>query len=271
MILKNITIQNLGSIDYLSQDFSDRLNIINTRRADELFYAIRLTLNHKMPTQKIIADQSTRIEARINLDGSDYSITVTPDRSGILRLICYGEGGLMDTDKYLYLSSHCYEQDNADTYDGDDRDSVPKFLKYLNEDYYFEPRELSERTGGLSDLKAFRRQLRLFAEEFEPCLLREGKQYEMTVDKNGRYSVRSRISPDETVCLGESEDVLFSYLCFLYTAKFWSDFDEIRDFNRIKKPLIIKSFFERLDEGIDTTNILDETEKAERQVIILKR
>ncbi len=271
MILKNITIQNLGSIDYLSQDFSDRLNIIHTHRPDELFYAIRLTLNHKIPTQKIIADQSTRIEAKVRLDGRDYSVTVAPDRSGILRLICYGEGGLMDTDQYLYLSSHCYEQDNADTYDGDDRDSVPKFLKYLNEDCYFEPRELSERTDGLSDIKAFRRQLRLFADKFEPRLLRDGKQYEITVDENGRYDLRGRSSPDEAVHLSESEDVLFSYLCFLYTAKFWSDFDEIRDFNRIKKPIIVKSFFERLDEGIDTSEILDETEKAERQVIILKR
>ena len=272
MILKNITIQNLGSIDYLSQEFSDRINIINTRQTDEMFYAIKLSLNHKTPPQEEIkTDKSTRIDATVNLGGEDFDITIAPDESGMLRLVCYGSGGLTDTNQYLYLSSHCEEQDNADTYDGENPDSVPKFLQYLSEDYYFPDRELSEKTDGLSDIKSFRRQLRLFVNEFEPRLIREGKQYEIRMDKNGRYTVRSRISPSETVHLSESENLLFSYLCFLYNAKFWDDFNEMRDLNRVKKPLIVKSLLERIDEGIDITEILDQTKKTERQVIILKR
>jgi hypothetical protein len=37
----------------------------------------------------------------------------------------------------------------------------------------------------------------------------------------------------------------------------------------IKKPLIIKDFLERLDESIDTKDIIDRTVKLGRQVIIL--
>jgi hypothetical protein len=72
-----------------------------------------------------------------------------------------------------------------------------------------------------------------------------------------------------SVCLSESEQVLFRYLCFLRTAEFWRGFEELRNLHGIKKPLIIKDFLERLDESIDTKDIIDRTVKLGRQVIIL--
>jgi hypothetical protein len=71
------------------------------------------------------------------------------------------------------------------------------------------------------------------------------------------------------VCLSESEQILFRYLCFLRTAEFWRGFEEIRNLHGVKKPLIIKDFLERLDESIDTSSIINRTMELGRQVIIL--
>jgi hypothetical protein len=144
-----------------------------------------------------------------------------------------------------------------------------RFLQYANEDVFFSRNELSRRTGDLSNLKTFRAYLRRFTADFQPELIRDGKQYEIVLQSNGLYGVRQKNDDGMSVCLSESEQVLFRYLCFLRTAEFWRGFEEIRNLHGVKKPLIIKDFLERLDESIDTKDIIDRTVKLGRQVIIL--
>ena len=272
MILRNITVINLGAIEHFSCDFEGGLNVLGARYADELSYAIRVLLNHKdiMPLPQDAVRADSQILAKIFMEDRQYGIVALPDAvRKCFVLKAYSEQGRDVTGEYLYLTDHCAEQDRSDVFEGTDKDLPLRFLQYANEDVFFARNELSRRTGELSNLKAFRAYLRSFTANFQPELIREGKQYEIVLGNDGHYGVRHKNDGEMSVCLSESEQILFRYLCFLRTAEFWRGFEELRNLHGVKKTLIIKDFLERLDESIDTSDIIGRTSALGRQVIIL--
>ena len=271
MILRNINIQNLGSVTHFSQDFAADLNVLEEKALDEISYAIRSVLNHKIPPSPLRwLKGGTRVEANVLIDGKNYLVLAAPNEAYKgLKLRCYDDDGIDITAEYLYLTSHCYEQDLSDVFAGEEEKMLLRFLKYANEDLYYSPRELSEKTDGLSDVKAFRTYLRSFIEDFQPEPLRDEKEYEIIIEKCGRYAVRCKIDSSTPSALSESERTLFRYLCFLLTAEFWQGFEELRNLHSIKKPLLVSNFLERLDEAIDVGHLLLRTRRLKRQIIIL--
>ena len=270
MILKNITIQNLGSITYLSQEFKEGLNILVDYRRDELSFAFKFISGHKIPPPpNISVGVDTRIEATVLLAEKEYRVTALPDASGKFKLFCKDLSEKDVTNEYLYLTAHSYEQDLTDVFSGKEEEILLRFLKYANEDLYYAKDELSKSTDGLSDIKAFRRYLRDFLDNFEPELLRDGKGYEIVLRKDGRYAVRCKTRGSYENTLSESEKMTFRYLCFLRTAEFWHGFEQIRNLHSIKKPLLISGFLEKLDESIDVGELLLRTEKLKRQTILI--
>lgn len=272
MILRNITIINLGTIESFSYNFTDGLNVLRTRYTNDLAFVIRVLLNHKdiapLPQDAVRAD--TRIEATVFIEKKQYKLIAVPDTvRECFSLKAYNAQGGDATSEYLYLTDHCAEQDRADIFEGTDKDMSPRFLQYANEDVFFSRNELSRLTGDLSNLKAFRAYLRYFIAHFQPELIREGKYYEIVMKNDGRYDVRHKHYEGSPVCLSESEQILFRYRCFLRTAEFWRGFEEIRNLHGVNKPLIIKDFSERLDGSIDTKDIIDRTVKLGRQVVVL--
>ena len=270
MILKNIKIQNLGSITDFSHEFREGLNVLGDYRRDELSFAFRLICGHKIPPPPSISvGVDTRIEAELFLSEKEYHIAASLDKQKQkLVLSCRDSSGSNVTKEYLYLTGHSCEQDLADVFSGDEGESSCRFLRYANEDLYYSKGELSRVTDGLSSIKAFRRYLHDFLDNFRPEPLRDGKRYEIFLSKSGRYAVRYK-DGDSTTVLSESEKMLFKYLCFLRTAEFWHGFEELRNLHGIKKPLLISGFLERLDESIDVRELLLRTENLGRQVILI--
>ena len=270
MIIKELRIQNLGRITHFSHKFEEGTNVLGDYRRDELSFAIHLILNHKIPPPpSISAGVDTRIEATVLLAEKEYRVLATPDSKGRFKLFCQDSSEQDVTSEYLYLTTHTYEQDLTDVFSGNEEEVLLRFLKYANEDLYYSKDEFSRNTGGLSNIKAFRRYLREFIESFEPELLRDGKGYEIILEKDGRYAVRCRTHGLRSNMLSESERMMFKFLCFLRTAEFWHGFEEIRNLHSIKKPLLISGFLEKLDESIDVGELLLRTEKLKRQTILI--
>lgn len=270
LVIKSITIQKLGSLNYFHCDLNEGINIIDSRHYDEISFAIRIFTNHKenIPPPSYVGED-TRIEATVFLDKTAYYAIVLPKlKTKKLFLNVFDVNGLNATKEYLYLCSHCAEQDLSLFFEYDKKRSILKFLQYANEDLYYAHHQLAKQTGGLSNLKAFRSYLRSYIKNFEGETICDGKQYEIVL-KNGIYSVRHKNDLDVSVCLSESEQILFNYLCFLRTMEFWQGFEEMRNLNEIKKPLLIKNFLCRLDEAIDTSYILKRTLELKSQVIII--
>lgn len=272
MILQNITIANLGGIEHFSYNFEEGLNVLGTRYTDDLALALRVVLNHKeiMPLPRNTVRAGSRIAATIFIEKKQYKMIALPDTVRKCFLLkAYNEQGEDVTNEYRYLTDHCAEQDRADVFEGTDKDMPLRFLQYANEDIFFARNELSRLTGDLSNLKAFRAYLRYLIAHFQPELIRDGKQYKIVLQNNGLYDVRHKSDRGMPVYLSESEQILFRYLCFLRTAEFWRGFEEIRNIHGVKKPLIIKDFMERLDESIDTSDIIGRTVALGRQVVVL--
>ena len=138
-----------------------------------------------------------------------------------------------------------------------------------NTEYIYDSTDLSQKTNGYSNLKVFRAYLLRFFKNFKPEKIRAGKRYELILNENKVYDVRCSNDENNDVYLSDCEQVLFNYLCFLNTAEFWRGFEDIRNLHSVKKPLLIKNFFEKIDEVVDTKSILKRTENLKRQIIIL--
>lgn len=270
MVLKTISITHFGGIKDFSFSFSNSLNILKERYSEELFLAIATVLHNRSTPRipKFWICRESRIDAEVSVNEKMFCLTILPseDENGVKLSAFDGEGSEV-TKEYLYLSSHCEEQDLSDVFDGEDR-TLLRFLRYA-EELYDDSNELSKQTDGFSSLKIFRKYLRSFIENFQPEVIRDGKRYEIILKKDGRYCVRCSDGGFEAAFLSESERTLFRYLCFLRTAEFWQGFEEIRDLHSVKKPLVVKDFLDRLDQSIDVSELFDRTLKLGRQMIVL--
>ena len=271
MLLKKITIQNLGAVDAFECDFENGLTIVKGRYTEEISDAIQFVLNHRASyLPRLWVSGSTRIEALVCILGTEYLLIAAPNlKQNDLCLRAYDVNGHEKTREYLYLTSHCAEQDLCEVFNKDTEKIFFKPIQYLDEDRYYSRNELSRCTNRLSETKAFRSYLKTFIKDFKSETIRDGKRYELYLKKDGRYAVRYTGENDIPVFLSESEQTLFRYLCFLRTAEFWRGFEELRNIHAIKKPLLIKDFFSRLDEAINIENLLQRTMWLERQAIIL--
>ncbi len=269
MILQRITIQNFGAIDHFACDFEDGLNVIKSRDTDNIAQAIRLVLGHRVSSlPQHWVGRNTEIEAWVRVEGKEYRVVIKKENNHLC-LHAYDEDGNDLTKEYLYLASHCFEQDLSDVFRGDADKTLFRLLQYLDEDRYFGSRELSKRTEQLSEIKAFRSYLKAFIKDFQPERIRAGKRYELCLESSGKYAVRYVDNNGSPVFLSESEETLFRYLCFLKTAEFWHGFEELRNLHCVKKPLIVENFLERLDESIDVQNLIQRTLRLKRQLILL--
>ena len=271
MILKRITIQNLGAVDVFECDFENDLNVVKNRYADEISGAIQFVLNHRaFSLPKRWVRRSTKIESLVCILGTEYQLISEPNlKQNELCLRAYDVDGHEKTREYLYLTSHCAEQDLCDVFDKDVQKMFFKPIQYLDEDRYYSPSDLSKCTDRLSETKAFRSYLKTFIKDFKSEIIRDGKRYELYLKKDGKYAVRYKGDKDMPVFLSESEQTLFRYLCFLRTAEFWQGFEELRNLHSVKKPILTRDFLERLDESIDTQNVLERTKRLNRQIIML--
>ena len=271
MLLKKITIQNLGAVDAFECDFENGLTIVKGRYTEEISDAIQFVLNHRASyLPRLWVSGSTRIEALVCILGTEYLLIAAPNlKQNDLCLCAYDVDGHEKTREYLYLTSHCAEQDLCEVFDKNTPKMFFKPIQYLDEDRYYSPRDLSKSTDRLSETKAFRSYLKTFIKDFKSETIRDGKRYELYLKKDGRYAVRYKGENNIPVFLSESEQTLFRYLCFLRTAEFWQGFEELRNLHSVKKPILIADFLERLDESIDAQDLFERTRQLNRQIIIL--
>lgn len=271
MILKEIKVEWRRRNEVFTQRFGDELNLIKSHYADEILDAICTVTNNKAPsTMRARRTEEYSVEAAVRLCGKDYFVSLRNDASGKAPFIRARDAGGNDaTGEYLRLSSHPAEEDESELFTGGASNGIFKVLQYFDEDRYYRPRELSRLTDRLSEIKAFRAYLRSYLRNFKGELIREGKRYELVMSGMGGYDVRYTDGGALPAALSESEQILFRYLCFLRTAEFWHGFEELRDLNCVKKPLLIGNFLERLDESIDVENILNRSSALSRQVIIV--
>ena len=270
-MIRSISIRNFGRIQNFTYRFTDLLNIVSDRATDELSCAIGLVLNSKSTSSlpHFEASEETEISARVDLEGEQYLIRAFwLSNKRCFKTFAFNSRGQKVTEDYMHYLDHCEQQDHADRFDGDQKSHHLCLVRHLGQEDPNLLHELHRTTDGYTRIRSFRAYLTNFIKNFQPENLCEGKQYEIAIDDNGIYTVRHPKHGTD-VYLSESEQRLFRYLCFLRTAEFWRGFEELRNINNVKKPLVVENFIEKLDDSIDLSYIANRTVRLGRQVILL--
>ena len=149
-------------------------------------------------------------------------------------------------------------------------ESYPKHLyTYKKASEFFPGREFEKMTGGEGVTNSFRYFLAEYIRNFRPDSLVCGKPYELILNRDGRFIVVNKDTGRETDALSESEKTIYRYLCFLHTARFWQEFEVMRNMHYEPEPLVIHNFSNRLDASMDMKELLDRARILNREIILI--
>ncbi len=254
-MIKSIVLENIGETESFEANFNKKLNIITVKDSDALAFALgRITNNFPLcrafPT---LLRKSSRIYAEIELDREYVFDTDNP----------------LDNSVISSLLSQSREEDEACFYtNGKFRGCKARLAEYKDHEYFFPNKRLMRITNGSCLSRSFRAYLTEYIRAFKPQRLNPKKDFLIDINALGEFFVRRENGGD--VFLSASEDALFDFLCFLNIMEFWEGFEEIRDFNYIKKPIIIIDLFERIDESIPKDYIINRLKKINRQIFSIE-
>lgn len=173
------------------------------------------------------------------------------------------------TDEYLAMVQQNKELESSLFFHAFKKQNFPhRLMHYKDVLKYYPNGDFASLTNGYGTTRSFRGFMTEYIKYFKPIKLHKGKNLFLKLSRNGEFYVES-INCDEKVFLSDSENTLYHYLSFISIADFWDRAEKIRNMNGVRKPLIVSSFLERIDESIDITNLLEKTNSLDRQIIML--
>lgn len=126
-------------------------------------------------------------------------------------------------------------------------------IDYSSYLFNYKKRNVSE----YANEKAFRILLNEYILNFKLKTIIEKKNVFLQLTSEGKFIAIKKTDEEKIVCdLSETERTLFNFLCFIEVNKFWQYVNDVRDFNCLKKPLIVINFSEYLDESFGYTDFL---------------
>ena len=264
MYIQYITIRNFGAVRSYHTQLSRKVNLLDSRHADEIATAVSLLLCNKsaraMPPVWLRED--SLISAAVYLENIRYCVSLKPV-TGRLQLFVTDPTGIDATAQYQYILSRCLEQDTVESFDG--RDSTTPLC--LHQYWCREAEGLPNRTEGVTNFETFRSYLHSYIHEFCPEPINHPKRYRIAIDSQGKFTVNA-LDHSGKIYLSETEEKLFHYSCFLHIVEFWAGFEKLRNLHYEKKPLLIRNFLELLDDSINVQDLIKRTKKLQRQILI---
>lgn len=121
-----------------------------------------------------------------------------------------------------------------------EKQNYPLRLAYYKDNKYFYKGEFSARTNGIGETRSFRAYLNEFIKSYKPELINKEKDLWLYLKDNGEFVVTKGENGETTVDLTPKDLFLYNLLCFLNLVRFWDEFNEIRNINTEKNPVVIK-------------------------------
>ena len=149
-----------------------------------------------------------------------------------------------------------------------EKQNYPLRLAYYKDNKYFYKGKFSARTNGIGETRSFRAYLNEFIKSYKPELINIEKDLWLSLKENGEFVVTEGEYGKITTDLSQKEFFMYNLLCFLNLVRFWDEFNEIRDINTEKLPIVIK-LPDNCDFEVDF--ITDRIKTMNREVIVLKR
>lgn len=249
-MIKNIVLENIGSTDFFKATFNKGLNVVKTHDSETLAYSLGYITNN-FPLCKsfpMLLKRDSNIRSSLTLD-KEYIF----DMKG-------------NNEKISSLFNQSREEDNLCFYkNGKFKNFPARLSEYKDFEYFYSKKRFSRETNGACLSRTFRAKLAEYICNFKRQKLNPNKNFYMRINEKGEFYAEG--NPN----LSESEANLFDFLCFLNIIEFWESFKEIKDFNHIKKPIIITELFEMIDEAIPRDFIIERLKQLNRQIFLIER
>ena len=272
MVLKKLTIEQFAKIKRFETSFHEQFTVISDSNTNDIIKAIGLTTDNKSLIGRIADDaitDNTHIVLELEIAGHPYMITTRgqPYRNECnYAAIAREYNTVVDADLILRDIRLCEEEESLVYYRYNPKDVyAERFLHYKDPDEYYPVGGFQKRTNGLGLTRSFRACLAEYIKKYEPYnLFSDGNKIELCSD--GRFIGCSAIGPGSITDHNEFNKKLFDYKCYLDVNNFWGDFEDVRDMNHEKWPLIIDA--EDLQEHIKFKELLKKTSLG-RQMIVM--
>lgn len=272
MILKELTIENFGKIKRFAASFDSQLAVICDLHADEIIKAIGLVTNNKVLsgniTKQMLSDNFF-ISAELEIKNEQYLVNArgTP-KAGAFEYEAYKADSMTHVNPdELFRSIRLCEEEESLTHFRFNKKNVyaERFQHYKDPDKYYSPGEFQKLTDGTGTMRSFRACLSEYIREYEPDVT-PLMEYKMDILSDGRFVGYSANSPNTIVKLIDDDIRIFDYLCYLVVNEFWDRFEEIRDMNHEKWPMIIDTA--DLENAPNFNKLLIKSRSLQRQLIL---
>ena len=263
LYIKSIVITKNGKTERTA--FHRRLSVV--KENDELLGIVKLLLGRE---EKQAAVCDVWFSSKVFIGEERYFLKGTKrEGDSLFSVVVYKKGSAVPCDEeYFSAVRQSEEIESALFFDSFKRQDYPHRLRrYRDTEKYYPDCGFAQTTRGYGMTRSFRAFVSQYIRDFKPIRLRENKELFLKLSPFGEFEVECKDS-DGKIFLSETEDVLYHYMSFISVADFWDRAEKMRDYNRIKKPLVICSFLERIDISVDITNALKRTNSLDRQTII---
>ena len=152
-------------------------------------------------------------------------------------------------------------------FDDFEKEKYPLRLAYYKDNKYFYKGKFSALTNGIGETRTFRAFVNEFIKNYKPELISEENDLWLSLKDNGEFVVTKGENGETTADLSQKAFFMYNLLCFLNLVRFWDEFNEIRDINIIKLPVIVKL---PSNCDIDVGCIIERTKGMERMFFILR-
>ena len=173
------------------------------------------------------------------------------------------------TDEYFSLVKKSVEESFVTSFEYKSKQNYPlRLVFYKDSKYYFKGR-FSEMTNGVGVTRSFQAFLSSFIKDFEPEQINQEKDLWLCLKETGEFVVTKGEAGEEITDFSEADFLKYNLICFLKLVKFWGEFNNLRNINAVKTPLIIitsakNEFFAEKDEKQLNNIICD----LKRQIVI---
>ncbi len=272
MLLKKLTIEHFGKIKRFEAFFHERLTKISDSNTNDIIQAIGLITRNKSLTGHVadnaISDM-TYICMGLEIAGHPYLITTRGQPYGNecdYEVVDRENNTVVDASLIFRDIRLCEEEESLVCYRYNPKDIyAERFLRYKDPDKYYPVGDFQKRTNGLGLMRSFRACLTEYIKKYEPSdLFSYGCLIKLCSD--GRFVRCDAKGSDSIAAPNEINKKLFDYKCFLDVNNFWSCFENIRDMNHEKWPLIIDGT--DLEKQMKLKKALEKTSLG-RQLIIM--
>lgn len=166
---------------------------------------------------------------------------------------------------YMLLNKSA-EESSLMCFDDFEKQNYPLRLAFYKDNKYFYKGEFSSLTNGIGETRTFRAFVNEFIKKYEPELISKENDLWLSLKDNGEFVVTKGENGEATTDLNQKDLFVYNMLCFLNLVRFWDEFNEIRDMNTEKLPVVIK-IPDNCDWDLECFN--ENIKKMNREVIFL--